>query len=312
MILCAGEALIDMLPRKTEGGEQAFAPYPGGAVFNTAVALARLEAPVSLFTGLSDDLFGERLSRVLTVNGVDQSLAARSPRPTTLAFVSLTGGQAAYTFYDENSAGRMLTEADLPDIPAACAAGFFGGISLAVEPCAEAYLALAGRMSAAGRLVMLDPNVRAGFIADEDRYRARMERMMALADIVKASDEDLAWLLQDGGEGEVAALAEAVRARGPALVLVTHGAGGVTAFAGGAPVHVPARKVEVVDTVGAGDTFNAGILAGLHDADLLSADAVRDGLSEEALRSVLDLGVRAAAVTVSRAGANPPKRADLP
>ncbi|MDG4648104.1 carbohydrate kinase [Roseibacterium sp. SDUM158017] len=309
MILCAGEALIDMLPRKTEGGEAAFAPYPGGSVFNTAVALARLEAPVALFTGLSDDLFGERLSRVLTVNGVNHALAARSSRPTTLAFVSLTGGQAAYTFYDENTAGRMLSPADLPEIPQDCAAGFFGGISLAVEPCAEAYVALAEAMSASGRLVMLDPNIRAGFIADEARYRARMERLLSIADVVKASDEDLAWLM---GDGDLGALAEAVRSRGPALVLVTRGAEGVTAYFGNEPVQVAAPRVEVVDTVGAGDTFNAGFLAGLHDGGRLSADAVRDGLSEDALRAALELGVRAAAVTVSRAGANPPKRADLP
>jgi fructokinase len=308
MILCAGEALIDMLPRKTEGGESAFAPYPGGAVFNTAIALARLGAPVSFFSGLSDDLFGERLSRVLTVNGVAHGLAARSSRPTTLAFVTLTGGQASYTFYDENTAGRMLSPADLPTIPADCAAGFFGGISLAVEPCAEAYVALAERMSASGRLVMLDPNVRAGFVADAGRYRARMERLFTLADVVKVSDEDLRWLL---GDGDLGALAEAVRARGPAIVLVTRGAEGVTAYTGAEPLHMPAPKAEVVDTVGAGDTFNAGFLAGLHDAGLLSADAVRDGLPEAALTAALDLGVRAAAVTVSRAGANPPMRADL-
>ncbi len=308
MILCAGEALIDMLPRKTEAGEAAFAPYPGGAVFNTAVALARLEVPVSFFTGLSDDLFGERLSRSLTVNGVDQSLIACSARPTTLAFVTLSGGNASYTFYDENTAGRMVSEADLPAIPETAEAGFFGGISLAVEPCAEAYATLAARMSAAGKLVMLDPNVRPGFIADEARYRDRMQRLLSLADVVKVSDEDLAWLM---GEGDTGVLAEAVRAHGPALVLVTRGAEGVTAYFGGDPLHHPAPRADIVDTVGAGDTFNAGFLAGLSDAGCLSVDTVRAGLSDDALRTALDLGVRAAAITVARAGANPPRRADL-
>jgi fructokinase len=309
MILCAGEALIDMLPRQTQAGEAGFAPYPGGSVFNTAIALARLGAPVSFFTGLSDDLFGERLSRVLSANGVDHAQAARSSRPTTLAFVTLTGGSASYTFYDENTAGRMVGVADLPAIPEGCTTGFFGGISLAVEPCAEAYLELAERMSASGRLVMVDPNIRPAFIADADRFRARMERLLGLADIVKTSDEDLAWLM---GEGETARLAEAVRARGPALVLVTEGVRGVTAHGADAALHVPALEVEVVDTVGAGDTFNAGVLAGLAEADALSVDAVRDGLEADTLRGVLDLGVRAAAVTVSRAGANPPKRDELP
>ncbi|MFW5641951.1 MAG: carbohydrate kinase family protein, partial [Roseicyclus sp.] len=279
MILCAGEALIDMLPRTTQAGESAFAPYPGGSVFNTAVALARLGARVSLFTGLGDDLFGERLSRVLTANGVEHGLAARSSRPTTLAFVTLAGGNASYTFYDENTAGRMLTPADLPEIPEACTAGFFGGISLAVEPCAEAYLALAEAMSASGRLVMVDPNIRPAFIADAGRFRARMERLLSLADIVKTSDEDLDWLMNETGTGgETAVLAEAVRARGPALVLVTEGARGVTAHGAGAALHRDALKVEVVDTVGAGDTFNAGFLAGLAEAGALSVDAVRDGL----------------------------------
>lgn len=308
MILCAGEALIDMLPRKTEAGEAAFAPYPGGAVFNTAVALARLEVPVSFFTGLSEDLFGERLSRSLTVNGVDQSLIARSARPTTLAFVTLSGGNASYTFYDENTAGRMVSEADLPAIPETTAAGFFGGISLSVEPCAEAYATLAERMSGAGKLVMLDPNVRPGFITDEARYRDRMQRLLSLADVVKVSDEDLVWLMGDGDPG---VLAEAVRANGPALVLVTRGAEGVTAYSDGDPLHHPAPRAEVVDTVGAGDTFNAGFLAGLADAGCLSVDAVRAGLTDTDLRTALDLGVRAAAVTVTRAGANPPRRAEL-
>jgi fructokinase len=308
MILCAGEALIDMLPRRTEAGEAGFAPYPGGSVFNTAVALARLGQRVSLFTGLSDDLFGERLSRVLTANGVEHGLAARSSRPTTLAFVTLAGGDASYTFYDENTAGRMVSPADLPEIPETCAAGFFGGISLAVEPCAEAYLALAEAMSASGRLVMVDPNIRPAFIADAERFRARMERLLTLADIVKTSDDDLAWLM---GDGDTGLLAEAVRARGPALVLVTSGGDGVTAYGPGADLHVAARQVEVVDTVGAGDTFNAGLLAGLAEADSLSVDAVRDGLDGETLRAAVDLGVRAAAVTVSRAGANPPRRDEV-
>jgi fructokinase len=308
MILCAGEALIDMLPRKTAEGEAAFAPYPGGAVFNTAIALARLDVPVSFFSGLSTDLFGDRLAKSLTANGVDPSLIAHSDRPTTLAFVVLSDGNASYAFYDENTAGRMVAEADLPAIPDTCAAGFFGGISLAVEPCAEAYTTLAGRMSEAGKLVMLDPNIRPGFIADEARFRARMDRLLSLADVVKVSDEDLAWLM---GDGDLAALAQAMRARGPSLVLVTRGAEGVSAYGDGDVIHHPTPVAKVVDTVGAGDTFNAGFLAGLSDTGALSADAVRSGLPSDTLRTALDLGVRAAAVTVSRAGANPPRRAEL-
>ncbi|RYH10321.1 carbohydrate kinase [Tropicimonas sp. IMCC6043] len=308
MILCAGEALIDMLPRLSQANEPAFAPVAGGSVFNTAIALGRLGTPVRFFTGLSTDLFGMRLEAALAESGVDAALAARADRPTTLAFVELVDGHAKYAFYDENTAGRMLAPADLP-APAALhdvAALFFGGISLVVEPCASAYEALALR-EAAGKLVMLDPNIRPSFIRDEAAYRARIGRMLAVADIVKVSDEDLEWIV---GPGTLAAQAEKLRAMGPVLVCVTRGKDGVTAFRDGAPVEVASTPVEVVDTVGAGDTFNAGVLAGLARAGKLAKSAV-PGLMDEEIAVALDLGARAAAITVSRAGANPPTAAEL-
>ncbi|KKL21687.1 hypothetical protein LCGC14_2442940, partial [marine sediment metagenome] len=129
MILCCGEALIDMLPR-THGGEKSFAPHAGGAVFNTAIALGRLGCDTAFFSGLSDDLFGQMLTDALAASGVDASPAARSDRPTTLAFVTLTDGQASYAFYDENTAGRMLSQDDLPTLGPDTQALFLGGISL--------------------------------------------------------------------------------------------------------------------------------------------------------------------------------------
>src|SRR6056297_1116438 len=135
MILCAGEALIDMLPRETAAGEPAFAPHAGGAVFNTAIALGRLGAETGFLSGLSSDMFGTILDDALLAAHVDASLAIRSDRPTTLAFVKLTDGHADYAFVDENTAGRMLREADMPPVPDRVGAMFFGGISLPVEPC---------------------------------------------------------------------------------------------------------------------------------------------------------------------------------
>lgn len=300
MILCAGEALIDMLPRQTSAGEAAFAPYAGGAVFNTAIALGRLGAKTAFFCGISTDLFGEMLMAALKASKV-QSLAHRSGRPTTLAFVTLTGGQARYAFYDENTAGRMLTPADLPKLGKDVKAVFQGGISLVVEPCGAAYEALMAR-EAPHRVTMLDPNIRPGFIRDERAYRARIGRMLALADIVKLSDEDLHWLL---GKGELQALAGEILRMGPKLVCVTEGAAGARGFTARGAVTVEGRRVEVADTVGAGDTFNAGILAALDRAGALTKAALAD-LPETTLREALSLGCRAAAVTVSRAGANPP------
>ena len=295
MILCCGEALIDMLPRETAAGERAFAPYPGGAVFNTAIALGRLGAPAGFFSGLSTDLFGQLLDAALTASGVDASLARRSDRPTTLAFVTLTNGHAQYAFYDENTAGRMLSPGDLPALPDAVEALFFGGISLVGEPCGAAYEALMLR-EASARVTMIDPNIRPGFITDEPGYRARIERMLGAADIVKVSDEDLAW---------IGVSVEDLLARGARLVCLTEGAKGVRAFWPGGESFVAAKRVEVVDTVGAGDTFNASLLAGLSRTGLLSKAGL-ETLTAESLAPALELGVAAAAVTVSRAGANPP------
>ncbi|MBV7378634.1 carbohydrate kinase family protein [Maritimibacter dapengensis] len=300
MILCCGESLIDMLPRETVAGEPAFAPYPGGAVMNTAIALGRLGAASGFLSGISTDMFGAILTDALAASKVDTALAIRSDRPTTLAFVKLTDGHAQYAFFDENTAGRMLTEADLPVIPDGAGAMFFGGISLPVEPCGAAYEALMLR-EAPARVTMIDPNIRPDFIEDENRFRARIERMIGAADIVKISDEDLDWLGLD-----VAGMI----ALGVKLVCLTEGAKGVTGHTKNGAVSVPARRVVVEDTVGAGDTFNAGLLAGLDRAGCLTKNALA-ALPEDTLRDALALGAAAAAVTVSRAGANPPWEHEL-
>lgn len=306
MILCCGEALIDMLPRETEAGEQAFAPYAGGAVFNTAIALGRLGAAPGFFSGLSTDLFGQLLEEKLAEAGASAALAFRSNRPTTLAFVRLENGQASYTFYDENSALRMMHEADLPALPDSVAALFFGGISLVGEPCGTAYQALMAREHAT-RVTMIDPNIRPSFVTDRAAYVIRIEAMMAMADIVKLSDEDLHWLK---GSGDLAGLAGALIARGTKIVLVTEGAKGATAYTKKHSIFVPAGKVEVVDTVGAGDTFNAGVLAALQSASALDKATLANA-PEALLHDALTMGIRTAAITVSRAGANPPWAADL-
>lgn len=304
MILSCGEALIDMLPRTTADGEEAFAPFVGGALFNTAIAVGRLGAPSGFFSGLSRDLFGERLTAALQASGVDTSPSHVSDRPTTLAWVRLKGGHATYTFYDESTALRMLSPADLPSLGPEVAALVFGCISLVGEPCGSAYEALQAR-EASARVTLLDPNIRAGFVAymgNEGPYRARLDRMIARADILKASDEDLRWLLGPGGpEAHARALLE----RGPRLALVTLGGEGALAISPRGAWRVPAPPVTVADTVGAGDTFSAGVLVALHRAGLLTKDAVAS-LSEEAIRDAVTLGVRAAAVTVSRPGADPP------
>ncbi|WP_269932173.1 carbohydrate kinase family protein [Aminobacter sp. HY435] len=306
MILCCGEALIDMLPRQSEAGEPAFAPYAGGAVFNSAIALGRLGAPVEFFSGLSSDLFGQQIRDVLAASKVGSRYANLSGRPTTLAFVRLDNGHATYTFYDENTAGRMLTDAHLPALGDDIDAMLFGAISLIPEPCGSAYEALMQREHR-NRVTMLDPNIRPGFISDKPSHLARMRRMLAMADIVKLSDEDLEWFGETGTHDEIAAT---WLDKGTKLVIITKGSKGAIAYSARHAVSVSPDKVNVVDTVGAGDTFNAGVLASLHEQGALTKQAVAD-LSEAAIHRALTLAAQAAAVTVSRAGANPPWRHEL-
>lgn len=308
MILCCGEALIDMIPARTVGGAEGYVPHAGGAIFNTAIGLGRLGVRTGMLTGLSRDQFGRQLAEALAASHVDVSQVVTSDRPTTLAFVRLTDGHATYTFYDENSAGRMVAIGDIPALSDEVSALYFGGISLACEPGADAYAALLAR-EGAGRAVMLDPNIRPGFIQDVEHYRARLERMIAGADIVKVSDEDLNWILPAPVSltEKVAKLAE----MGPSVVILTRGGDGATGYmAGGREVHVPAQKVEITDTVGAGDTFNAGFLAKLSELGALRKDSLSI-LSDETLRQALAHGARVAAITVTRAGANPPWAEEL-
>ena len=302
MILSCGEALIDLLPRTSTLGEACFAPYAGGAVMNTAIALGRLGAPAGFFSGLSTDMLGEILTDTLEASKVDTSFCARSGRPTTVAFVKLVNGQATYAFYDENTAGRLLALGELPRLDATVDTQFFGGISLVNDPAAATYAALQAR-EAKTKVTMIDPNIRLGFIqGKEAAYRTRIEAMIALADIVKLSDEDIRWL---EGDGDLAALAHNILKKGPKIVFLTEGAVGARAVTATQNRFVAAQKVVVADTVGAGDTFNAGALAYLHSAGALTKARLA-AVTDAELDGALSLGTRAAAITVSRPGANPP------
>lgn len=301
MIVCCGEALIDMLPREIAGEGAGYLPVSGGAVFNTAITLGRLGEKAGFFTGLSTDLFGQQIEQSLAQSNVDASFCKRHDLPTTLAFVKLTDGHAQYAFYDENSAGRMITQADLPVLGDNVTALHFGAISLIPDPCGATYEALMTR-EAQSRVISFDPNIRPTFINDEATYRARMERMLKLADIIKVSDEDLAWLMPGIGFDEAAQM---FLADGASIVLMTKGSEGVDAVTQSGHVSVQAAKARVVDTVGAGDSFNGGFLAGLNGQELLSKNKLAV-VDDKQLKLALSLAVNVAAITVSRAGANPP------
>ncbi|WP_316975639.1 carbohydrate kinase family protein [Shumkonia mesophila] len=301
MIVCAGEALIDMLPRQLPDGSDIFLPVPGGAIFNTAIALGRLGENVQFFSGLSTDMFGRRLVACLEESGAGTTLCKRVPRPTTLAFVTLADGNAHYSFYDERTAGRMLDIVDLPDLPQETAALHFGAISLIPEPCGSAYEELMRRYHG-GPVISFDPNVRPGFVDDEAAYRNRLRRMAGMSDIIKVSEEDLSWLEPHRRFEQIA---RDWIANGAKVVVLTRGEDGARAITKTLDVGIPAVETTVVDTVGAGDSFNAGFLAGLRRQGVLSKPMLVS-LSCDALTTSLKFAAQIAAFTVGQSGANPP------
>jgi len=300
VIVVAGEALIDLVPQGA-GALVGLQPALGGGPYNTAVALGRLGSPTSFCSRVSDDAFGEALLDGLRVAGVDVSSVQRGAEPTTLAVASVgTDGSASYSFYVEGTADRLFTPpARLPDGTTAVS---FGTCSLVLEPGASAYEELMRTAAAQGVFTALDPNIRAGLIPDADAYRARFKSWLPSVSLLKLSEEDALWL---GGTPRE------WLASGPAAVVITQGGDGLTAFTRDGSVHsVPGEEVEVVDTIGAGDTVNAALLHALAARDALSTAALVD-LGPEGWTDLLRFAARAAAITCSRAGAEPPYAAEL-
>ncbi|MFC7912628.1 carbohydrate kinase [Streptomyces sp. NPDC057386] len=300
MIVVAGEALIDLVPQGP-GALAALTPALGGGPYNTAVALGRLGSPAAFCSRISEDAFGEALLDGLRRAGVDTTAVQRGPEPTTLAVASIgADGSAAYSFYVEGTADRLFTAP--AELPAGTRAVSFGTCSLVLEPGASAYEELMRRAAAQGVFTALDPNIRPGLIPDADAYQARFKSWLASVTLLKLSEEDARWL---GGTPQ-----EWLSA-GPTAVVITRGGDGLTAWTrDGAEHTVPGERVDVVDTIGAGDTVNAALLHGLAAQDALTPDALA-ALGAEGWTRLLRFAARAAAVTCSRAGAEPPYAHEL-
>ncbi|MFF7547070.1 carbohydrate kinase [Streptomyces canus] len=310
-VVVAGEALVDLTPARTADGAAAFQPRPGGSCLNVAAGLGRLRVPTALLARISDDHFGDLLRAHLAASGTRLTHVLPASDPTTLAAVHLReDGSAAYSFHANGTADRGLLPEHLVALPdgGALPAGtalHLGSLGLLLEPLASTLDGLI-RREAGRRLVSLDPNVRPGLVTDRNAYLRRFAEWVALADVVKASDEDVAWL-HPGESYE--AVAERWLASGAGLVLITFGSRGAWAIGRDARVHVPAPAVRVVDTVGAGDAFTAGVLAHLHHTGRLSREGV-DHLAAGELARLLSYAVDIAADTCTRAGAQPPYRYD--
>ena len=299
-IAITGEALIDFTAG--EGGTLAFQGHEGGSPLNTAVACARLGQPTGFLTQLSTDLFGERLMHFLERNGVDTRFILRSDAPSTQAFVERAPQTNRYAFYTRGSADATWAPEPMPQLPADCRFLHFGSIALLQEPAATRIIDLMAA-NAGHRVIVFDPNVRPSLIPDMPAYRARALNWFAMADLVKLSDED-AELLAPGRPVDLLA-ADCLRA-GARAVIVTRGAGGAVLWRKGhEALAVAAPRVQVTDTIGAGDTFTAGLSVSLL-AHGVEHPAQLGELDDSAWREVMHFAVTAAALNCTREGADPP------
>jgi fructokinase len=303
VVAVAGEVITDMVPA---GGPGMFRAAPGGSPANVAVGLARLEVPVRLLARLSDDVLGRRLRRHLADNAVDLSHAVVAAEPSSLAIVVLADdGSAEYDFRVDGTADWQWTDDELGSALDDVAALHVGSLGLTTPPGGEVLRRLAVRARATAT-VTFDPNVRHLLMGSPEATMRIVDEVLAVADVVKASDEDIAWLAPDRTIVEVAA--DWV-SRGPALVVITRGGDGAYAVgtAAGA-VDRPGMAVDVVDTVGAGDSFMGALIAGLHRRGLLGAGA-RETLRSLAgadVEALVDEAIEVSAITCSRQGADPP------
>ena len=301
MIVVAGEALIDLIVRP----DGRLVPVAGGGPYNTARAIGRLGVEVAWLGGLSRDHFGHVLEGGLAADGVSLALAERTDLPTTLAVAELDeGGAATYRFYvDGTSAPAVAAEALAAGLPMSTRAVHVGTLGLVLEPMATTLEALVAELRG-DVLLMVDPNCRPSIIRDPDGFRARIGRVLARADVVKVSTEDLAFLVPGKMADESA---RRMAAPGPRVVLITDGARPVRAWIDGSVCEVEAPAVTVVDTVGAGDTFGGAFLA-----CLLAGGGGREAVADPAavLRAVR-FAVRASAMVCERPGADPATLAQL-
>jgi len=304
-IFACGEALMDMVPTPTTAG-CSFRPVPGGCPYNSAIAAARAGGSVHFIGNISTDFFGDKLVEQLSSNDVGLDHVTRSGRPTTLAFVDLQAGEARYAFYNNASANVNLRPPVAGSIGASGDILLVGSISLIKSPASDRIADFAVK-SANHMTLAIDPNVRSGMISDRRTWSARMERLFGVASIVRLSDEDLDFVRPGLSAEDFAA---DLLAGSAALVVVTRGKEGSEAFARNCRVKVRAPQIEVVDTVGAGDTLIGSLLAWLCGHDISTRKALAS-IDRDALHSLMTFATHAAALNCTRNGCNPPTREEI-
>lgn len=307
MLVACGDALIDFVPTRNVDGREAVMPAVGGSCLNVAIGLARLGAQAGFVGGISTDLFGRMIADHAAASKVDLGLATRSDHQTTLAFVRVVAGESHYAFYDAETATRnwIYRRGTIPfaDVEAV----HVGSTTLVDDPGAAETMALVTDARATS-MISFDPNCRPNLVKDKPAYLARMAAFAAGADLVKMSDVDFAYLF---GDEPYRQRATALLGQGASLVVITRGSGGAMAWhAGAGQIEVAAPKVEVADTIGAGDSFQAALLFALHDQGRMARQALKDIAADE-LRRALSFAADCAGLTCTRPGADPPWRHEV-
>ncbi len=307
MIICAGESLIDMISFR---GEAEYTPHVGGSNFNSSIALGRLGANSYYFGAVSNDSYGDLVENSLRHSKVKENFVIKTNRPTTLAYADVIDGIAEYTFVDEHSAGRLLDKASLkPFINRVMKAKalLVGGISLQAEPCGSSWQWFIEQVS--GYLpIYFDANIRPDFIENKQSYLNRFVELTSKVDIIKISDEDYRYLY---GAQDFNKVSKNWLDNGVKFVILTLGSkGSKVIYENGKEVFAKSEKADVVDTIAAGDTFNAGFLLNLDVQDLLDRESLNT-VSETQLTKALTFANKVASITVTRKGANPPWHEEL-
>lgn len=306
MMVVSGESLLDVFSAGDTPTGMALDARIGGSPLNVAIGLARLEQPVAFFGALSSGFLGDRLFAALQAEQVGTECTLRIDAPATVSLVGLDArGVPSYAFYGSGAADRQLPLSALDSVPAA-AAFHFGSYAMVVEPVAGTQRALVEREYRRS-VIAYDPNIRLNVEPDLQRWRDALQWMLPRTHVLKVSDEDLALLFP---AADVSELAASWLAAGVALVVVTRGHQGAWAWTAQHHVSAAPVTVDVVDTVGAGDTFQAALLAALAERSLLAPQALRS-LARAPLQAALYFAVRAAAITCSRRGADMPRRGEL-
>jgi len=305
MIICAGESLIDMVSYATVNGEVQYSPHIGGSILNSAIALGRLGADGYYCGGVSNDTFGGLIEDCLKDSKVQEDFVIKVNRPTTLAYADVTDGVAKYTFVDEHSAGRLIDEESLKPFVNKiknAKALLVGGISLQVEPCGSSWQWLVEQV-AGGCVIYFDANIRPDFIEDKDKYLERFEQFTRKVDVIKISEEDYSYLY---GEQDFKKVTAEWLDKGIKLIILTLGEKGAKViFDGGKEISVGIEPVKVIDTIAAGDSFNAGLLFHLDKQKMLDQEKLAS-IDTSTLKKALTFANQVASFTVTQKGANPP------